>query len=61
VFVPGSRVMSKFAKPSIMGIFRQNEHFSNVLLVCEAGVRVLAVCGVSFKTGGNFFWGGGLN
>lgn len=48
-----SRVVSKIAKPSIMGIFRQNGHFSNVLVVCEAGVEVLIVCSASLKMGGN--------
>lgn len=36
-----------------MGIFHQNRHFSNVLVVWEAGVEVLAVCEASCKTDGN--------
>jgi hypothetical protein len=36
-----------------MGIFRQNRHFLNVLIVWEAGVRVLRVCEASYKMDGN--------
>jgi len=36
-----------------MGIFRQMWHFSKVLVVAEAGVGVLAVCGARRKTGDN--------
>jgi hypothetical protein len=37
-----------------MGIFCQMRHFSNVLVVWGARVGVLAVCGASCKTCGNF-------
>jgi hypothetical protein len=37
----------------IIGIFSQNVHFLNVLVVWRAGVLVLAVCGASYKTSGN--------
>jgi hypothetical protein len=36
-----------------MRIFRQMKHFSKVLVVWGVEVRVLAVCGVSCKMGGN--------
>jgi hypothetical protein len=36
-----------------MEIFHQIEHFSKVLVVWGARVRVLAVCGASCKTGSN--------
>jgi hypothetical protein len=35
------------------GIFHQVGHFSKVLVVWGAGVKVLAVCGAKHKTGGN--------
>jgi hypothetical protein len=35
------------------GIFCQIRHFSKVLVVWGAGVRVLAVCGVKRKMSGN--------
>jgi len=35
------------------GIFRQMMHFSKILVVWGAGVRVLAVCGARLKTGSN--------
>jgi len=37
----------------IMGIFHQNRHFSNVLVVWWTRVEVLAVCEASCKMGGN--------
>jgi hypothetical protein len=36
-----------------MGIFRQNMHFSNVLVVWRARARVLTVCGVTCKMAGS--------
>jgi hypothetical protein len=36
-----------------MSIFRQNRHFSNVLVVWKTEVEVLTVCGASCKTDGN--------